>query len=339
MMKKKKLPEIIIIGSILAAVALPASVHAALESINLVTTAGSQTLPITPIAPITAQNSAPTPTRQQGSLQVPSIVSASQQIFRSINTGNINGAIRQILGILGQMGLVDPATDADQVATDASNSGGSSAGNPYANPQTPEQVYDLQRHTDVVRSEDGQKLSQILFGSQGQQAAEVQLQDIEDAQQVALDGQQGVADTYQDSAAQAEQNVTSANNVEAKSTEAQSKKVSQDILKAIASQNADLGKIGAGNSAQLAYLGKAASYQSAQISAVNAGLVALNDKTQTIGVLAASQNYQAAQINAAIDRQSHYQEMKDSAQENAAYQSSSLIYIPGLVPKAANGTN
>lgn len=324
----KKLPKIIIIGSLLAAVALPPCVYAAPEPIDLGTTISEQT-PST-----TAQNSTPTTTKQQGSLQVPSIISVSKQIFRSISTGDINGAISQVLGILGQMGLVDPANDAAQVAT---NSG--SRKNPYANPQTPEQVYDLQRHTDVVRSEDGQKLSQILFGPQGQQAAEVQLQDIESAQQVALDSQQGVADTYQDSAGQAEQSVTSANNIEAKSTEAQSKNVSQDILKAIAAQNADLGRIEAGSSTQLADLGKAASYQSAQLSAVNAGVVALNDKTQNLGVLAAAQNYQAAQINAAIDRQSHYQELKDSAQENAAYQSSSLIYIPGLVPKAPDVNN
>ncbi len=324
----KKLPKIIIIGSLLAAVALPPCVYAAPEPIDLGTTISEQT-PST-----TAQNSTPTTTKQQGSLQVPLIISASKQIFRSISTGDINGAISQVLGILGQMGLVDPANDAAQVAT---NSG--SRKNPYANPQTPEQVYDLQRHTDVVRSEDGQKLSQILFGPQGQQAAEVQLQDIESAQQVALDSQQGVADTYQDSAGQAEQSVTSANNIEAKSTEAQSKNVSQDILKAIAAQNADLGRIEAGSSTQLADLGKAASYQSAQLSAVNAGVVALNDKTQNLGVLAAAQNYQAAQINAAIDRQSHYQELKDSAQENAAYQSSSLIYIPGLVPKAPDVNN
>jgi len=327
----KKLPKIIIIGSLLAAVALPPCVYAAPEPIDLGTTTSEQT------PPTTAQNSTLTTTKQQGSLQVPSIISVSKQIFRSISTGDINGAISQVLGILGQMGLVDPANDAAQVATNAANSGDSE--NPYANPQTPEQVYDLQRHTDVVRSEDGQKLSQILFGPQGQQAAEVQLQDIEDAQQVALESQQGVADTYQDSAGQAEQSVTSANNIEAKSTEAQSKNVSQDILKAIAAQNADLGRIEAGSSTQLADLGKAASYQSAQLSAVNAGVVALNDKTQNLGVLAAAQNYQAAQINAAIDRQSHYQELKDSAQENAAYQSSSLIYIPGLVPKAPDVTN
>ncbi len=336
MKKKKKLRKIILIGSILAAVALPASVYAALEPIDLGTATGEQ---IPPVTPITAQNSAPVPVKEPGALQIPAIVSASQQIFRSINTGDIGGGIRQILGILGQMGLVDPATDAATVATDASNPGGSSSGNPYANPQTPEQVYNLQRHTDVVRSEDGQKLSQVVFGPQGQEAASVQLQAIQDAQQVSLSGQQGVADAYNDSAGLAQQNLASAKSVEAKSTAAQSKNVSQDILKALASQNADLGQIGAGNSAQLAELGKATSYQSAQISAVNAGIVALNDKAQTISVLSASQNYQSAQINAAIDRQSHYQEVKDSAQENAAYQSSSLIYIPGLVPKGTDGTN
>lgn len=320
--KKKKLRKTIIIGSIVAAVVLPASVYAALQPINLETTVEEQ-------LPSTVQKSGSSLTSEEVLLQVPPIVSATKEIFRSISTGNIEGAIERFLGILGELGLLDPAYQSARVATNPEN--------PYSNPRTPEEVYDLQRHTDIVRSEIPQKLSQIVFGPQGQQVLYQQTQAVFEAQQASLKGQQGVVETYQQSAQQAIENATYAENVRANATKAKSAIVSQDVLKAIAQQNEELAKIAAGNSAQLAHLGKAASFQSAQMSAANAQLVALNDKTQTLAVLGASQNYQMAQINAAIDRQSHYEQVKDSLQQNAAYQASNLIYIPGLVPKGNSG--
>lgn len=327
-MKKKKLRSSIIVTSF-ALVVLPASVYASLQPINLGATGEQTPSNLETIAeeslPVIGQKKGSSLTSREVLLQVPPIVSVSQEIFRSINTGNIEGAINRILGILGQLGLLNPASESERIRTNPEN--------PYSNPQTPEEVYQWQRHSDIIRSEIGQKLSQVVFGVKGQQALLQQTQAVQQAWQISQTGQRGVAATYQQSAGQAQQNVSYAKRVEAQAKKAQSAKVSQRILQALAAQNEDLAKIGSGNSAQLAYLGKAASYQSAQLSVTNSQLTALNDKTQTLEVLSASQNYQAAQINAAIERQSYYQQTKDSLQQNAAYQSSSSIYIPGLVPK------
>lgn len=321
----KKRSRSILIGSIFAAVALPASVYASLQPIDLdlqpidLGTIGEE------ILPDYGQKKGLSLTSREVLLQVPPIVSNTKDIFRSINTGNIEGAIDRIVGILGQLGLLDPAYESARVGTDPSG--------PYSNPQTPEEVYSLQRYKDIVRSSSPQKASQVVFGQVGQSALFKQSQAVAAAQQASLKGQQGVANAYQESAKLTTQNVAYAGNVEAQASKAKSENVSQDVLKAIAAQNSDLAKIAAGNSAQLAQLGKAASYQSAQLSAANTQLTALNDKTQTLAALSASQNYQTAQINAALDHQNHYQQLKDSLQQNAAYQSSNLIYIPGLVPK------
>ena len=230
---------------------------------------------------------------------------------------------------MGELGLVDPAYEASRIFTDPDN--------PYSNPQTPEEVYDMQRHTDIVGSKIPQELSQIVFGQEGQKALSEQSQALQEAQQASLSAQQEVVNAYQYSAQQAEQNTVYAEYVAVNSEKAQSHTVSQDVLKAIAAQNEEIAKIGAGNSAQLAQLGKAASYQAAQISAVNTNLTALNDKTQTLAVLSASQNYQAAQIYTAISHENYYEQSKDSLQQNAAYQASNLIYIPGLLPKGNSG--
>jgi hypothetical protein len=315
---KKTLRRSIIVASIVAAIALPATVFASLQPLDLnLETIGEEALP----------QSGPSHATQKALIRVPPLVSATRGIFHNISRGNAQGAINGILGILGQLGLIDPADEAVRVASNPSGD------NPYSNPQTPEEVYELQRHVDIVRSEIGQKLSHVVFGPEGQEALSQQLQAVEEAQQVSLLGQQGVVNTYQQSAQQAQINTTYATNVEAKSRKAQSATVSQDVLKALAAQSEDVAKIGAGNSAQLAYLSKAASYQSAQLNAANTQLATLNDKAQVLQVFGASQNYQMAQINAAIQYQNHYQQLKDSLATSAAYQAANTIYIPGLVPK------
>ncbi|NJO93697.1 MAG: hypothetical protein HC820_03840 [Hydrococcus sp. RM1_1_31] len=235
------------------------------------------------------------------------------------------------MGILGELGLLDPADESSRVGEGGTISDGSSDGNPYSNPETPEEVYELQRYTDVVRSEIPQELSQIVFGPEGQKSQSQQTEDLQLAQQATLEASLGANDAYEESVKLSKENADSAETVDAEADKAQSSKASQDVLKAIASQNADLAKIGAGTSSQLAQIGKAVSYQAAQLNATNTQLTALNDKTQVLTVLSASQNYQLAQLDAAIDHQSHYQQIKDSTWQRAAAQSSSVVYIPGLV--------
>ncbi|MGH2414063.1 MAG: hypothetical protein ACRDEA_10300, partial [Microcystaceae cyanobacterium] len=245
----QKLLRNIMIASLIAAVALPTSVHASVQPTD------SQT-----------RNEETSPTTDDGGwLQIPAIVSTAQDIFRNISAGNISGAINGVLGILGELGLLDPADESARVGAGVTNPDSSSSGNPYSNPQSPEEVYELQRYVDLVRSEIPQKLSQMVFGPQGQTALAQQSQSILQAQQASLEAQQGVNDAYTESKTQAEQNADAAQRVSAEAGKAQSAKASQDVLKALAAQNEDLAQISSGTSAQLAQLGIAASYESAQL--------------------------------------------------------------------------
>ncbi len=343
--KKTKLPRILIAGSIVAVVALPASAASLVPTdVNPVTfgeqvfgstqpTNGSPNLVKVGEQALTSGqlSSGSLLTIGAGLLQVPApIVSTSQTIFQDISSGNFDTTVNGIFGTLGQLGLIDPATQSEQVWSEAINPGSQS---PFGNPQDPQGVYDLQRYVDAVRGQIPQQLSQAVFGPQGQQALSQLNQAVQQAQQTSLSGQQGVNDTYQVTVQQAQQNATQAENVDVKAQQAQAATASQTILKAETDQIADLARIGAGNSAQLSNLGRAASYQSAQLSAVNNQLTALNERGQLLEVLGASQNYQQAQTNAALQDQTHYQQLKDSLQQNANYQSTSSIYIPGLMPK------
>lgn len=323
---QKKISRSVIIASIVTAVALPASVYASTQPINS-KIVGQGTLPVT------KQKQGASLTGEEALRRIPSAISTTKDIFHSIGTGNIEGAINRILGILDQLGLVDPAYESARVGTDAVNPGDLIGDNPYSNPRTPEEVYELQRHLDTVRSEIPQKISQIVFGPQGRQTLLQQSQVVQAAQRTSLSGQQGVTDAYQESTKIAQQNVSHAENIAVQADNAKRSNVSQDVSKAIAAQNEDLAKIASGTSDQMAYLVKGLADQSAQFSAANAQLGVLNDRAQAIEVLGASQNYQMAQINDAINQQNHQQQLKDNLQQNAAYQASNLIYIPGLIPK------
>jgi len=329
-MKKTKLHRSLIAGSIVAVVALPASAASLAPVDSNPITIGQQVLNST--QPINGSSnlvqigqqaltsgklsSGSLLTIGAGLLGVPApIVSTSQTIFQNISSGNFDSTVNGILGTLGQLGLIDPASQSDQIWSEAMNP---SSRSPYGNPQDPQGVYDLQRYVDTVGAQIPQQLSQAVFGPQGQQSLSQLTQAVQQAQQTALSGQQGVNDTYQTTVQQAQQNATQAQNVDVKAQQAQTSSVSQDILKAMATQNSDLASIGAGNSAQLSNLGRAASYQSAQLSAVNSQLTALNERGQLMEVLGASQNYQQAQTNAALEDQTHYQQLKDSLHQEAA---------------------
>jgi hypothetical protein len=317
-MKKKKLHRNIIICLLMGVTVLPASVYASTQPMDwdavyeeVLSESGSE----------------------DDLLKVPGIALKTEEIWRSINAGDTEGAIYGFFGLLGELGLVDPA-DISARLGEGTGEPGDSEENPYSNPKTPAQVYDLQRYTDLVRSEMSQKMSQTIFGTKGQQIRSEQAQALQQAQSASLSAQQKTSEVSKQSSEQAAQNAESASKVSAESRKAQSAKASQDVLKAIAAQNAELGNIGAGSSEQMAQLAGSASYQSAQLSAVNAGLSALNDKTQSLEALSASQNYQLSQVDASLDHQIHYQQQKDSAQQSLVHRSSTIVYIPGLVKEA-----
>ncbi|GFE72155.1 hypothetical protein [Chroococcus sp. FPU101] len=270
---------------------------------------------------------------EEGSIQIPAIISGAVQIYTGISQGNISGALNGLFGILGELGLIDAADETSRTASEATNPSGIEQDNPYANPKTPEAVYYLQQYIDTYRTEILQKNSQAVFGQNAQEARAQQIEVLQESQQASLNAQQGTIDALSKTQAETQLNEDAAAEVKAEAQNAESAKASQDVLKAIASQNEYLAKIGVGHSKQLENLTESASYQSAQLSAVNVGLNGLHEKAQGMEVLMASQNLQLSQIDAGVAHQTHYQQIKDSMQPMMAAQATTSMYIPDFVKK------
>ena len=251
----------------------------------------------------------------------PDLVNEVQSIWQKISSGNIEGAIE---GILGAIGLLNPAHESARISS------GEDGDNPYANPETPEEVYDLEQHTDVVRSQIPQKLSQVVFSTSGQEAMAERTAQVQEIQQVSNEAQQAASVVVSESDQVAQTSTTHADNIQALGESAQSADASQDVLKALAAQNQDFAQIIAGNANQLANLGEIATYQSVQLSGINGQLTALNETGQVTQVLLASQNYLLSQVDDALDRQQEYQQEKDSLKDGLNRDLSQMVYIPGL---------
>ena len=251
--------------------------------------------------------------------EVPVVYQQTSEIYEDINQGDFVEAIR---GILGLLGLLNPALTAAVVGTRDSEE-------PYESPETPEKVYETQRYRDNVRAVEPQKISLGVFGL-GQILRRFQAQQLDKAQDVAVTGYQGTFDAYRTSASKAFNSSVSASNVETLAKQAKDATASQDVLKAISAQNKDLSDIGANRSEQLSQLTKTNYFQASQLLSANSQLSALNDKTQSMEVLSASQNYLSAQIKSSVNQGNYYSHRKDAAGQNAARQSSTVVFIPGL---------
>ena len=251
----------------------------------------------------------------------PNIVNEVQSIWQKISSGNLEGAIE---GILGAIGLLNPAHESARI------SNGEDGDNPYSDPETPEEVYELEQHTDIVRSQIPQQLSQVVFSPKGQKALAEQSAQVQAIQEVSNQAQQATSLVFQDSKQLAQTSTTHAENIEELAQEAESAQASQDILKALAAQNNDLAQIMAGNSSQLAQLGEIGVYTSVQLNGVTAQLKTLNDTGQTLEVLLASQNYLMSQVDDALGQQKDYQQYKDTLKNSLNRNMTQMVYIPGL---------
>ncbi|MGK7939368.1 MAG: hypothetical protein AB4062_04270 [Crocosphaera sp.] len=251
--------------------------------------------------------------------EVPVVYQQTREIYENINEGDFVEAIREFLGLLG---LLNPVLTAAVVGTRGTQE-------PYESPETPSLVYETQRYRDNVRAIEPQKISQGVFGP-GQILRTFQAQQLDDAQDAAVTGYQGTFDAYRTSATKAFNSSVSASNVETLANAAVDATASQDVLKAIAAQNKDLSNIGANSSQQLSELTKTNYFQASQLLSANSQLSALNDKTQSMEVLSASENYLSAQIKSSVNQGNYYSHRKDAAGQDAARQSSTVVFIPGL---------
>ena len=251
----------------------------------------------------------------------PNIVDNVQSIWPKISSGNLEGAIE---GILGAIGLLNPAHESVRISS------GEDEDNPYANPETPEEVYDLEQHTDIVRTQIPQRLSQVVFSPSGQEAMAERNERVQEIQRVSNEAQQAASVVTIESKQIAQTSTNHGDNIQALGESAQSADASQDVLKALAAQNQDFAQIIAGNANQLANLGEIATYQSVQLSGINGQLTALNETGQVTQVLLASQNYLLSQVDDALGQQKDYQQYKDTLKNSLNRNMSQTVFIPGL---------
>ena len=256
----------------------------------------------------------------------PTIFNRVESIFQQISLGNVEGAVD---GILGAIGLLNPAYESVRI------SGGEEEDNPYANPEIPEEVQDLEQHTDIVRSEIPQKLSQVVFSPSGQSAMAEQSAQIQTIAETSAQAQQAATGVLISSAQIAQTSTTHAGSIQTLAQEAEGANASQDVLKALAAQNEDLAQIIAGNSTQLANLGEIATYQSLQLDGINGQLTALNGTGQVLQVLVASQNYLLSQVDDALGQQKEYEQYKDSLKDGLNRNMSQIVFVPGLFREGA----
>ncbi len=121
--------------------------------------------------------------------QTPTVIQQVQKLYGQISTGDFNSAIE---GILGAMGLLNPAQEAARISNSEDEN------NPYAHPETPQEVYELQKHTAIVRSQMPQQLSQIVFSHSGQEAMAIESEQIEQIQSASTQAQLGASLAFGD---------------------------------------------------------------------------------------------------------------------------------------------
>ena len=257
--------------------------------------------------------------------KIPTIVDDVRGIWKKLSLGNIQGAIE---AALGAMGLLNPAYESSEAISDDDN--------PYANPETPEEVYEWEQHAEIVRAQFPQQLSQVIFSRSGQEAMVEQIERQQSIQAVSEQAVQAGHKTWQSSNQIAQTNTTYAGNVRTLNEEAQSAQASQDVLKALAAQNEYLAQITAGNSNQLTQLGELAVHQSTQLNGVSTQLSALHGQGQTMSVMLASQNYLLAGIDGVLERQQEYQQYKDDVKDGLNQNLSGMVFVPGLFREVSN---
>ena len=245
----------------------------------------------------------------------------AQTIYSQISSGDLDSAIR---GILGALGIINPAHQSQRASSSEEEE------NPYANPETPEEVWELEQHTDILRSKMPQKLSQIVFSAKGQEKMAQESEAIEAIEEASYQATQSAYSAQNQINEVVVKNIDYVNSVESQASTARAEKASQNVLKALAEQNRDISQIMKGNSEQLGYLAQIATNQSSQLSGLSTQLTALHKNDEILKVLMGSQNYLLSQIDDALGQQKDYQQYKDSLARGLDQNASRAIYIPGL---------
>ena len=253
----------------------------------------------------------------------------SQEFYRNITRKNLPGVLNQLESILGQLGIPNPRKYPQTIESILNNAGvGSSTST------TPSEIYvNQQTITDSANSGSFWIYTDSVLGN-GEEEGQSRLEGMEQtSSNSALSSLQG----QQKSISQSEQAVKSAQiasvaatKVERLSQLAQQRKVSQDVFKDVAAQQAEL----ALSNSAIANTLAAVSGQSAIASAQTAAMAAQSQITnQHLTQLQVGQTMGNVQLHDIFNAQRHAIQLSAiESQKNAQLSvgSTDAIYIPGL---------
>ncbi|MEO1669450.1 MAG: hypothetical protein AAFR77_01485 [Cyanobacteria bacterium J06631_2] len=247
------------------------------------------------------------------------ILDKAKEVVTQINQGSIEDAIYTTLGAIG---LVDPQAEANSVIWNEQT--------PYYNPETSEDVIRAVEAADSHRGQILGQTAQIIFGKEGQQAIEEQNQVIGKTQETATAANVAIDGVYNNSQQTLQNNAQLAAQVRQQGRVANSSKITQEVMKAIAIQNDYTAQIHLGISEQLTLIGENQVYNGLQMEGLNSQLAISNQRQQNVETFLASQISQLEEI----DNNQELQIKREIEKENRAMYKDRLgmtrIFIPGL---------
>ena len=256
------------------------------------------------------------------------IIDRTKEVIAEVNGGSLEDAI---LTTLGAVGLIDPQEEASSVST--------SEQSPYSNPQSTEEVIESSQAADDHQSQIQERLSQIVFGHEGQEVIDEQNQAIAQTQTDSTQAQIATGAVYQTTKEIAIDNYQHADQIADQAAQAQAANASQDVLKALAAQNQYIAEINSGVSEQLALLGEAQVYNSVQMNGLNEQLAIANQRQQNIETFLASSNSQLAEIDGNQELQIRQMVEKDNQEMLRSRQGITRVFIRGLFVEDAAQNN
>lgn len=255
------------------------------------------------------------------------ILDQTKVVIGQINSGSLEDAI---LTTLGAVGLIDPVEEANSVST--------SEESVYSNPQSVEEVIEQANAADAQESQVSERLSQIVFGSQGQEAINNQNKVIGATQTSSAQAQLATSAVYETARDIAIDNYDNADQIAIQAAEAQAANASQDVLKALAAQNQHMAEINSGVSEQLALLGEAQIYNAVQMDGLNEQLTISNQRQQNIETFLASSNSQLAEIDRNQELQTSNLIESQNRERLRSRQGMTRIFVRGLFPEESQVT-
>ncbi|HEY9824233.1 MAG TPA: hypothetical protein V6D19_02210 [Stenomitos sp.] len=250
--------------------------------------------------------------------------------YGHISSGNWQGLLDVLKDALGEAGIIDPLAASQEVSEATFDLSDGKEGF-IKNADFPEAIFDAQRSTDAITPMIAQKLSSLVLSEDGQSMLKAQGEQGAKAGSLAISGQEGVINAAKSAQDSAKESLNAAISVARKAKEAQSRQASQDILKDLAAQNGDIGEVLLHQSNQQVAEVAALANQAAQLTAIQAQSRIQSDQLQMIQMLAASQNQMLTEVDSTNDQHLQYDLEQDRRTMLGAYESSSIVYLPGFM--------